>query len=82
VKKQINLNILYYFCDNKIINTKRLVYFYLKSYNKFKEQYLKDEKNRILYFERYEKYQSKIKVSSIFTSTFLLHSIYFKIIFF
>src|SRR6266542_6494111 len=73
---------LYHFCDNKITNTKRLVHSHLKSCNKFKEQYLKDKRNRILYPERYEEYQSEIEVSSTSTSTFLLHGIYFKIIFF
>ncbi len=53
---KFNYYILCHFCNNKITNTKKLIYFHLKSCNKFKEQYLKDERNRIFYSKRYEEY--------------------------
>src|SRR4051794_36002751 len=47
------------YCKAKITNMKRLVISHLKFYNKFKEQYSKNERNRILFPERYEEIQEK-----------------------
>ncbi|POG68908.1 hypothetical protein GLOIN_2v201639 [Rhizophagus irregularis DAOM 181602=DAOM 197198] len=47
------------YCKAKITNTKRLVISHLKSCNKFEEQYSENERNRILFPERYEEIQEK-----------------------
>src|SRR5204863_7506723 len=42
------------YCKTKITNTKRLVFSHLKSCVKFQEQHNEDERNKILYPEKYE----------------------------
>jgi len=42
------------YCKTKITNTKRLVISHLKSCKQFKKKYTKDEKDKILYPEKYE----------------------------
>jgi hypothetical protein len=42
------------YCKTKITNTKRLVISHLKSCKKFEEQHNEDERNRILFPEKYE----------------------------
>jgi|SRR3954452_17672086 hypothetical protein len=51
---QYNYFALCRYCKTKITNTKRLVISHLKSCKKFEEQYNENERNRILYPERYE----------------------------
>ncbi|GES88879.1 hypothetical protein GLOIN_2v201639 [Rhizophagus clarus] len=56
---KFNYFALYCYCKAKIINIKRLVISHLKSCNKFEKQYSKNERNRILFPERYEEIQEK-----------------------
>ena len=42
------------YCKIKITNTKRLVISHLKSCKQFEKKYIKDEKDKILYPEKYE----------------------------
>jgi hypothetical protein len=42
------------YCKIKIINTKRLIIYHLKSCKKFEKNYTEDERDRILYPEKYE----------------------------
>src|SRR5437764_791118 len=57
------------YCKSKIIkitNTKRLVISHLKSCKQFKEKYTEDERDKILYPEKYEK-KDQIKRESSFS---------------
>jgi hypothetical protein len=83
------------YCKIKIINTKRLVISHLKSCKKFEERYTENERDRILYPEKYEEKNQTEGESSLsyeqessFSSSSLSRSsrqslgIFFKIIFF
>src|SRR3954452_18430804 len=50
---QYNYFALCRYCKTKITNTKRLVISYLKSCKKFEEQYNENERNKILFPEKY-----------------------------
>lgn len=54
------------YCKTKITNTKRLVVSHLKSCKIFEEKYSEDERNKILFPERYEE-QDQTKGESSFS---------------